>query len=53
MMRFALQGLAFMLAREQKREALDRGLLQLDPFWVQLVTKSGYIFYINRYAKCT
>ncbi len=42
------QGLAYMLAREQKRDALDHGLLQLHPYWLQLVTKSGYVFYLNR-----
>lgn len=46
----AAQGLAWLIAREQKRDALERGLLQLHPFWVQFVTKSGYVFYLRRYT---
>ncbi len=47
----AAQGLAWMIAREQKRDALKRGLLQLHPFWVQFVTKDGYVFYLRRYTE--
>ncbi len=43
-----VQGLEFMLKRERQRDALDRGLLHLDPCWIQLITESGYVFYINR-----
>lgn len=42
------QGLHWMVEREQKRDALGRGILHLHPVWVQLVTQSGYTFYVNR-----
>jgi len=43
------QGLGWMLAREQQREAVGRGLLQLHPEWTQLVTSSGAVLYVYRY----
>ena len=37
-----------MLDREQRRDALGRGLLYLHPNWVQLVTRSGVVLYMLR-----
>eukprot|EP00983_Pelagomonas_calceolata_P103934 1158969-Pelagomonas_calceolata.AAC.1 len=37
-----------MLAREQQREAAGRGLLQLHPGWMQLVTATGAVLYVMR-----
>ncbi len=39
-----------MLARERHRDAVGRGLLHLHPSWVQLVTTTGYVFYMHRRA---
>lgn len=39
-----------MVDREQQGDAVGRGILHLDPEWVQLVSEDGYVFYINRWA---
>lgn len=41
------QGLEWMLRREQQGDAVGRGLVKLHPFWLQLVTAQGRVFYIT------
>lgn len=44
------QGLEWMHRRERTQDAVGRGLLQLHPAWVQLVTASRFVFYVRRYG---
>lgn len=37
-----------MLDRERRGDALGRGVLHLHPAWLQLVTASGFVFYVHR-----
>jgi SNF2-related domain len=46
--KYQLSGLQWMLDREQKGDARDRGLLALHPAWMQLISESGRVFYIHR-----
>ena len=41
------QGLQWMLDREQKGYALERGHLHLHPAWLQLVAADGQIIYAS------
>lgn len=45
---FLLQGLAWMLSRERRGDALGRGLLLLHPDYLQLVNEQGWTFYLHR-----
>ena len=45
---YQLQGLQFMLDREHKGDALNRGHALLHPAWIQLVTKSGCFLYVHQ-----
>ncbi len=46
--KYQLSGLQWMLDREQKGDARNRGHLALHPAWIQLVTQSGHVLYIHR-----
>jgi E3 ubiquitin-protein ligase SHPRH len=43
-----VQALSWMLAREKQGDALGRGCLHLHPSWLQLVTREGYTFYVDK-----
>jgi hypothetical protein len=41
-----------MLRREQRGDALGRGVLALHPMWLQFVAESdGFVFYMHRWAR--
>ena len=46
--RYQLSGLKWMLDREQKGDALERGQLALHPAWIQFISESGNVFYVHR-----
>ena len=39
-----VQGLEWMLRREQNGDALGRSLLRLHPSWTQFVTQEGHVY---------
>lgn len=45
-----VQGLHWMLSREQQGDAAGRGTLHLHPGWLQLVNAQGQVFYVHRLA---
>jgi hypothetical protein len=42
------QGLEWMLRREQRGDALGRGVLQLHPMWYSFQTECGFVFYMHK-----
>lgn len=46
---FQLQGLQWMLDRERKEDACNRGVVSLHPAWTQLISADGKeVLYVNR-----